>query len=347
MMKSSILTAVAVGLLGPGGSPVPAVAQEPNRALQEYLSRMGVSAAELDGAARGRAVVKLLPGANERDVAVFGIVGVSGARDTLRARALDVERLLGASRRRYHTFGNPATPADVAEAALDTSEYGSLRACHPGACDFKLPASQMTAFVQQVDWSSPNAKAQADALMRAGLLRLAEAYREQGNAATVAYADVRGARSGDVFGELVKQSSDLYQYAPELERYLTTYPGGRPAGTRDILYWSEDRLPHVRPTLTLNHVVVYAPPGGTAFVARKQIYASHYFEGGFELLAVVDAGAAGGQSGVWLLALRRFRFDSLPTGVLNVRGRVREQLVEATRSDLERARATIQRTPAP
>lgn len=40
------------------------------------------------------------------------------------------------------------------------------------------------------------------------------------------------------------------------------------------MYWSEDKIPRLRPTFTLTHIVVYTPPSGTPLVARKQIYAS-------------------------------------------------------------------------
>jgi hypothetical protein len=324
-----------------GGVPGAAHAQArtPAASLEAYLRRIGLGAAQLDSVAHGQIVVRLLAGGTDRDVAAVGIVGFDGAPDALRARALDVEGLLTASGKRYHVMGDPASVADVRDAALDESEYRDLRDCRPAQCDFKLPALAMKSFVEQVDWSAADAKTQADALVRTGLLRLAADYRARGNAATPAYDDLHGVRAGDVFEQLVKQSPEVYEYAPELERYLTTYPSGRPPATRDLLYWSEDRLPQLRPILTLNHVVVYAPPGGTAFVARKQIYASHYFEGAFELLAVVDGGADSGARKTYLVVLRRFRFDNLPGGPANIRGRVRQQLVEMIRSELQRAYA--------
>jgi hypothetical protein len=42
---------------------------------------------------------------------------------------------------------------------------------------------------------------------------------------------------------------------------------------------------------------------------------------------------------------RRFPFDYLPGGILNVRGRVRNHMVDATRDDLARERAAIERGP--
>jgi hypothetical protein len=156
---------------------------------------------------------------------------------------------------------------------------------------------------------------------------------------------VHGVRPGEVFLDLVAQMPGLYDYAPDLERYLKNYPSGRPKGIRDYLYWSEDRMPKLRPTITLNHIVVYVPPSlasSTALIARKQLYASHYYEGGFDMLAVVGTGASGTKGITYLVLVQRSRLDKLPGGVLNIRGKARAQLLDRTRSDLERYRSMIE-----
>ena len=81
------------------------------------------------------------------------------------------------------------------------------------------------------------------------------------------------------------------------------------------------------------------------FVARKQIYASLYFEGAFELLAIVNAGEPTGAPGAYILSVRRFRFDNLPGGLFNIRGRVRKQMLDQTRADLERQRTSLESVP--
>jgi hypothetical protein len=328
----------SIALAGP-------VAAQRAPALEQYLQTIGLGAQELAAAAGGSAVVHLLPTTNDRDVAVFGMIRVRASRDSVTARALDVKRLLVARGSRFQVFGNPPTSSDVRDAAIDPSEYRDLQGCRPGDCGFKLPASGMREFVEGIDWSSPEAKAQADEKFRAALLRLAVDYSSRGNEAMLGYDDIRGVRSSDVFGELVERAVELRQYAPELAGYLMTYPDGRPSRARDVLYWSEDRVPQLRPMFTLNHAVVYIPSDPSpslAFVARKQIYANHYFEGALELLAVVD-GAEATDPGTYVVIVRRFRFDNLPGGPQNVRGRVRSRLVERTRLDLERHWATMGR----
>jgi hypothetical protein len=153
------------------------------------------------------------------------------------------------------------------------------------------------------------------------------------------YDDNGGVRASDAYSALLAQSSELYDYAPPLQQYLTSYPTNRPPGTREILYWSNGHPPHLRPTLTLEHVVVYPSSSGTTLIARKQVYASHYFDGAFELLAVASAGSEATAAPIYLITVRRVRFDNLPGGVMNVRGRVRDGLVDETRSSLQRDRS--------
>jgi hypothetical protein len=195
-----------------------------------------------------------------------------------------------------------------------------------------------------VDWASPNAKTQVDQRVRGDLLRLVADYQRRGNAAMPTYDDGPGVRSADAFAAVLAQAAPMLNaYAPALHRYLTTYPAGRPAGTHDFVYWWEKRVPRMRPTLVVDHVVVYAPPNEPAFIARKQVYANHYTEGGLELLAVLDGDPSAPVPTTRLIAVRRFRFDYLPVGLFNVRGRVRSRVVEATRDDLARERTAIER----
>lgn len=345
-MRRRILAAAVCALLAHAcpalGEPVP----DPTPALETYLRGIGLGPRQLSEAARGQAVVERLSTESDRDVAVFGMIGVRAPRDTVLAHVLDLERFLATKGRRLHVFGDPPTRSDVSEVTFAESEYRDLEKCHPGACGFKLPAAAMEGF-RNIDWTSPDAKAQVDQRLRDGFMDLVTDYRKLGNHGTLLYDDVHGVRSGDVFLDLVAQGPELYEYAPELERYLKTYPEGRPEGARDFLFWSEDRLPRLRPTLTVNHMVVYVPatsPSSTAFVATKQIYASHYYEGAFELLALVEAPGSDGGRITYLVTVRRFRFDLLPRGILNIRGRVRSKLQNALRSTLEQYRSVVEHT---
>jgi hypothetical protein len=335
--------AIALGIVTAQFVIEGAAAQTPV-SVNQYLRKMGLDDSQIAGATAGQPIVKLMPAKSDRDVVVFGVIGVRVSPADYLKRALDPGRLVGASAQRFHIIPDPATSADVRGVVFDSSEYRDLKDCQKGNCNFKLPASAMKAFGEGVNWSAPDAKAQADARLQAGMLHLVEGYRSRGDDAMLMYDDQGGVRSGDSFSALLSQSADLYEYAPALQRYLTTYPSNRPAGARDILYWSTDHLPHLRPTLTLDHVVVYPSSPGTTVIARKQVYASHYFDSAVEFLAVVSAGTPAAEAPIYLVTVRRFRFDNLPGGILNVRGRVRDGVVGATRASLERERAAAERS---
>jgi len=315
-----------------------ATAQTPD-AVNQYLHKMGLDDAQIASAAAGRAVARLIPSKNDRDVVSFGVIGVPVSAAEYMKHALDAGRLIGAGSSRFHIIANPATPADVRDVMLDSSEYRDLKSCKPGKCNFKMPASAMKSFTEGVNWSAPDAKAQADAKLQAGMLEFINAYRSRGNDAMLVYDDNGGVRASAAYSALLAQSSELFDYAPPLQKYLTSYPANRPKGARDILYWSTGRPPKLRPTLTINHMVVYPSSSGTTLIARKQVYANHYFEGAFELLAVASAGPDAAAAPIYLITVRRYRFDNLPGGVMNIRGKVRDGLVDVTRSSLNRERA--------
>jgi len=312
---------------------------------QQYLQSLGVGSSLLRAADGGQVVVRLIKTDDPRDVAVLGVMTVRATRETVVARALELEGIGAGQTGRVGVFGQPPATADVAAVEFDRSEYKGLRSCHPGDCKFKLSAPAMQSFIAGVDWSSPNAKAQADQRLRGDLVRLVADYERRGSAAMPTYDDGPGVRSADAFVALLAQHAPtLTAYAPELHQYLATYPAVRPAGAHDFVYWWEKRVPHMRPTLMVDHVVVYAPPDEPAFIVRKQIYASHYTEGGLELLAVLDGDPSAAAPIASLITVRRFRFDNLPVGLFNIRGRVRNRLAEATRDDLTRERAAIEQT---
>lgn len=341
-----IAGAVCVVLVGPRVNGQ--VAEQGTRPeLELYLATLGLGPAQLAAAANGQAIVRLLKSDDNRDVSVSGVIAVRAPRDAVVTHALEGRAFMSAAASRSGVFSHPPTAADVREAAFDNSEYKGLRKCRRADCDFKLTAAAMQSFMTGVEWSTPNAKSQADDRLRTDLVQLLTDYELRGNEAMLTYDDARApARTADVFTALLAQSSQLSGYAPALFRYLETYPADPPSAVRDVLYWADERLPHMRPTLTVNHVVAYAPPTGPAFVVRKQIYATHYFEGALQVMVVVDGGALAAPPSAapmtYLLTVRRFRFDALPGGILNVRGRVRSQLLDATRQDLIRTRAELE-----
>ena len=325
----------------------PVRAQNAAPPLGEYLRTIiGLDAGQISDVQNGEAVVKLLHTDVGRDVTVFGIIGIHTTRDVYLAHLHDLQSLVAARAQRFGMINDPVTAADMQNVALDPSEWKDLKGCHVNDCDFKLSASDMKQFAESVNWDGPDAEQQADSVMRSQMESLVTAYRTRGNAGMPRYDDTHGVQASDAFSALLAQSSYMQQYAPALRNYLANFPAGRPDDAVDVMYWSVDKIPHLRPTFTLNQMVVYTPQSGNPLIARKQIYADHYFEAALELATIYDAPALNGGPGIYLVTVRRYRFDALPGGLLNIRGRVRSQLQKLMKSDLERERKTVETAAA-
>lgn len=337
----SLASTVSIALL----LAVPVAAQTRPRALDAFLAQtVGLDQSQLTALSRGEVVAKVLPTADDRDVAVLGVVHVSAPRAAFVERQRDFHNALRApTRSSAAVFSSPAQPADVAVIEVSSKDIDDLRNCRPNECNIKLPATDMDRLHATIDWKAPDARARVTAYVRQRMLEYVASYRERGNAAMVVYDDEGGVRSSDALARMLADSTYVFTKVPSLGRHLLRYPADTLPGADEAIFWSLDNLPHVRQVLRITHAMVYSPPElpGTTVIAAKQIYANHYFEAGLELLTAIDddSAAANGPSpsGFTLLAVRHYRFDHLPSGgILNLRGRVIGGLRDNVRADLVR-----------
>jgi len=316
---------------------------EPPAALARFLQQsIGLDAAQLSAMERGEAVVKVLDTRDRRDVALFGIVTADVTREAYVRRIRDFQSSLRtATRARFGIFSNPPTAADVAAVTIAERDVKDMRDCRPGDCVVKLPATDMQRIQQQVNWSAPDVQAQIDAYARRRLVEYVTDYRTRGDSAMAVYDD-RGTlnvRSSEAFAALLTESPYVYENVPSLTRYLSSYPRGTLPDATEIIFWSEDVMPRLRPILSVTHQVVYTPQEQPtmAVVVAKQIYANHYFEAALDLTGVVDRRGTDGRPGLYVLVLRRYRFDNMPSGgILNIRGRAVGALRDQLLGDLRR-----------
>jgi hypothetical protein len=308
-------------------------AQRPAQLTRFLEQSIGLDSAQLAAVERGEPVAKVLETRDRRDVALFGIVTAPIARaDWVRALRDFPTSLRTPNREQLGVFSDPAVASDVAAVTVSSRDVSEMKDCRPGDCVVKLPATDMQRIHDQVNWSAPDLQAQLSAYARRRLVEYVTDYRSRGDSAMARYDD-RGnvtVHSSEAFAAQLAESPYVYQTVPSLRSYFLNYPRGPlPSGAAEIIYWSEDVLPRLRPILSVTHLVVYTPPElpGMTVVAAKQIYANHYFEAAVDLTAAVDRGPAS----VYLVVLRRFRFDNLPGGILNIRGKaigaLRDQLV--------------------
>jgi len=316
-----------------------ATPQRPAQLTQFLQQSIGFDAEQLGAVERGEAVVKVIEARDRRDVVVFGIITSPVPREQYVRALRDFSTSLHTpNRTQLGIFSNPATETDVAAVTINPRDVAEMKNCKPGDCVVKLPATDMHRIHDETNWSAPAAEVQAQmsAYARRRLVEYVTDYRRRGDSAMAIYDD-RGnlnVHSSEAFSAQLAESPYVYQTVPSLQSYLANYPRGTlPAGATEIVFWSEDVMPRLRPILSVTHLVVYTPPElpGMTLAVSKQIYANHYFEAAVDLTAVVDR-----NPGTYLVVLRRYRFDNLPSGILNIRGRAIGALRDQLAADLRR-----------
>lgn len=329
-------------------------AQRPPPTLTAFLEQtIALDQGDMRAVTSGTAVVKVLQTSDEREIAVFGVVRIDVPRSFYVHSVTDFPASLrNPSRLAFALFSDPAAMADVQAVSVPHDDVQDVARCRPGACQIKLSAADITHLRATVDFGSPAADSVVSAYFRERMTEYVNAYRAQGDSALIVYGDQEPtAAAGQVFQLMLSRSPYMYQYAPSLERYLVSYPRDRPAGLFEVLFWAEDNLPGLKPTVTITHEVVYAPPElpGSTLIASKLLYAAHYLDGALDLTAVVDqTGDQGADAaGIYLVLLRHWHFDELPSGgLLNVRGRVIGKLRDQTTASLRDAKASSERAYA-
>ena len=301
---------------------------------------IGLDSAQLALIERGDAVVKVLETRDRRDVAVFGIIAADVPRDVYIGRVRDFRTSLRTpTRARLGIFSDPATAADVEAVTISARDVREMKDCRPGDCVVKLPAADMQRIRETVNFSAPDLQAQLSAYARRRLVEYVTDYRRRGDSAMAIYDD-RGnvnVHASEAFAGMLAESPYIYQNVPSIGRYFSAYPRDTLAGATEVLFWSEDVMTRLRPILSVTHQIVYTPPElpEVTLVAAKQLYANHYFEAAVDLTCVVDR-----PGGSYLLVLRRYRFDNMPSGgLLNIRGRAVGALRDQLIADLRRQKA--------
>lgn len=333
--RAAVISLAVASIVSGLARPVSAQGRLP--ALDEFLTHVvGLDARQMAALSRGEVAETALRTTDDRDVSVIAVMHVAAPRSRFESRARDFATTLRTpTRSAFRIFGSPARASDVQSIEVSPKDLEELKKCRPGDCNFKLPGSDMQRLQTTIDWSAPDAAARVSAYVRQRMLEYVADYRQRGNAAMLVYDD-NGVRASDALVAMLNDSTYVFRTAPSLGRHLLSYPHDSLAGASEVMFWSLDNLPHVRQVLRITHETVYSPPElpGTTIVAAKQIYANHYFEAGLETLTAVDDASAGGFT---LIAVRRYRFDHLPSGgLLNLRGRVVNGLRDNVREDVTR-----------
>ena len=283
-------------------------------------------------------VTKQLPADEKADVAVFGAVRIAALPETYVTRFKDVAAFRRSpSVAEIGRFGDTPDVRDVATLTLEDEDFAAARNCRPGKCDLKLARSAIERMHSQINWSAPDARARATAVLRQVMVDFVVAYRRNGALGLATYLDKE--HPVDAVNELrtlLEGTRYLISFAPEFHRYVASYPNGALEGVEDFFYWVKDRG-GPKPTVSVFHVSLWRDPRGPVFISSKQIYASHFVRVGLDLQALIPAREPSG--GFYLLDLYRARIDP-PGGLIGaaIIGKIRGSAENTLRESLKTAK---------
>lgn len=337
--RATMCLALALLVLDRAAAAEPAPPQEAPRVKQFLSEAVGFDPSQLAALERGEVISRIIETKGELNVAVFGAVTLNTSRERFVERAVDFRKSVRAPTRvQLGLFGAPATAADVRTLRLTDQDVKDLKDCSPNDCKLKLPAFLMRKAQEEIRWSGTDVPGQVNAFCQARVVAYANDYRVRGDSA-LTYDNVGTVRASDAFTALLAEAPYVYEVQRPMIDYLKQYPHGRLEGVQEALFWCMDSLKGLKPILSVNHMLVYAPSvqPGVTMVASKQIYADRYLEAMLDLTAVAERATPDGKSGAYLLRLRRLRFDRLPSGgLVNVRGKVKNAMRDQMVSDLGR-----------
>jgi hypothetical protein len=338
-LASGLFAALLVGLVvnaplvGAQGRAFPA-------RLDSYLTDgITLSPNERQRLLDGSPLSRLLDADAGKEVAVFGAVWVAAPIRRYVEAVSDSEGFeQGGGFKVTKRISAPPRLDDFSALRLPDEDLDDLRNCRVGDCEVKLGEQALTRFRSAIDWRAPNARANANALMRQLAFEYVSRYLEGGDRQLAVYRDnSRPTFVAQEFQSMVDHMPLLTTYMPSIRRYLLEYPRVTIPDATSFLYWQETEF-GLKPTIRISHLTIRETPDDTV-VTSKMLYASHYFWTGLEVRLLMPDPSRG--TGFWFVTLNRSRSDGLSgfTGMF-VRRRLRGEVEDRTMAGL---RATKQR----
>jgi hypothetical protein len=245
---------------------------------------------------RDQIVARVLPG-KDGQLAVFAATRLNAQPDALVAWTRAIAEL---KQSRFvlaiGRFSDPPRPSDLDGLTLDEGDLDAIRECRPGDCGLKLSAGHISSLTAALSAAGAGWR---DAVHREFRRLLAERvlqYRAGGLAALPPPADRRKVlRPDDALSAIVGQSPYLARL-PQLDAWLKEYPQAHPA-VESFFYWSKETYGEGKAVISITHVGIVRPASDhrlpAVLVAGKQIFATHYLEGGLGLTMVLRDATSG------------------------------------------------------
>jgi hypothetical protein len=99
---------------------------------------------------------------------------------------------------------------------------------------------------------------QAETLFKQMLVDYAGSYMSGGNRQLVQYDDQKQPlKLAEDFSALLKESTYVNDYAPELANYIDKFPTVQLPGSTTYIYWSKEQF-GIQPVMSMTHVTIYS-----------------------------------------------------------------------------------------
>ncbi len=280
--------------------------------VADFMAEVGWTPAEIAAAVKGEVVTRTLQTRlvgpnNTAEVAVLGVVRVDVPRQTFIDAVEHANVFRSASHLKTGIIQNPPQASDFAAVSLPPADIKQLKDCRPGHCALRLTGPSLAELQSKIDWRSADAAEQVNRLGRERLLAVLTDYMTEGMAAFKPLEDSAIPVSIDEqFRQLLEDTAMLITVYPEMATYLKDYPRAKLASSKEVFFWALDDF-GLKPTLTITQAVGYVPQGTEdVVVAWKQLYASHYFNGGLSTTTYAKEGEAS-----YVVQFDRVRADGL------------------------------------
>lgn len=193
-------------------------------------------------------------------------------------------------------FSDPPRPSDLDSLTLDARDLDALRRCRPGACGLKLSAEEIDALTAVATRAGAGWRDAIQREFRRLLVARVNQYRVGGLAASLPAADRQTTEAPQEAFDAIVDESPYLTRLPAVVSWLTGYPH-TDAAVESFFYWSKEHYAEGKPVISVTHVgIVHSDTDSrlpAVLVASKQIFATHYVEGGLGLTMVVRDDATG------------------------------------------------------
>ena len=310
LSRTVVCLAIVAALQGTtgSGSGAPRGRTNPFEFLAPWIVVSSEDRARLD---RDQVIARTLPG-QKGQLAVFVATRLNAEPDVLAAWTRAIAEL---KRSRFvlavGRFSDPPRPSDLDGLSLDERDLDALRRCRHGACGLKLSAAEIDALTAVVTRAGAGWRDAAQREFRRLLIARVNQYRVGGLAASPPPADRPKADPPQEVLAAILDESKYLTHMPAVVTWLTRHPH-TDAAVESFFYWSKEHYAEGKPVVSVTHVGIIHNDTDSrlpaVLVASKQIFATHYVEGGLGLTMVVRDVATGTP---YLMYVNRSQVDLL------------------------------------